>query len=146
MECLYNTSGVLHILLSHCRSPGDPRDCGEVATECRASEDEWQRRLGVFWLIASKMTLPVSLSTSAGRRGRIFISFLFFPAPSLCSAMARPFFFLLFSGSIRLSFRAAFSPSSRSAELPRHRFPGLLEWGMGEREEGRQGKEGRANR
>lgn len=72
-----------------------------------------------------EIILPVSLSTSAGRRRRIFI----FSLPcsfSLFVAVRKLCLFSLSSPlSARLSFHMPLSLflSSKSRELPRHRFP-----------------------
>lgn len=86
-----------------------------------------------------KMTLPVSLSMSSGR-ARIFI--FFFARPSL--ALSPP----LWCGSAVFSLPPpgflSLSLSSRSRELPRHRFPGAAGVGdgseRGRRAEGRKGR------
>lgn len=99
-----------------------------------------------------EMTLPVSLSTRAGR-GRIFI-FLLSCSFSLSQSQLCLFSLTSPSLSARLSFHASFSLAlwSRSRELPRHRFPGAAGVGDGREGEGRKGgregrrREGRVNR
>lgn len=91
-----------------------------------------------------EMTLPVSLSTRAGR-GRIFIFFFSSSLLLLSLSVVRQ----LTSPSLpaRLSFHASFSLSlrSRSRELPRHCLPGAARVGDGRKGGGRKevGKERR---